>query len=69
MPGRSVGSDAIMARIRWPRCHAVLYDTPSQLDNFMALMPLELVAIRYMAMSQVRSGSFVLWRAASEVTE
>lgn len=35
----------------------------------MALIPFELVAIRYMAISQVRSGSFVLWSAVPEVTE
>jgi hypothetical protein len=35
----------------------------------MALIPFELVEIRYIAISHVRSGSFVLWRAVPEVIE
>lgn len=58
-----------MTRILCPRCHAVLWLTPSHSASFMALIPFELAAIRYMAISQVRSGSFVLWRAVPDPTK
>ena len=35
----------------------------------MARIPFDLVAIRYIPISQARSGSFVLWSAVPDVTE